>query len=104
MKWGVHKAIGIQNRKIRLMKKSSKQSMKAAKLTRKANKAMSKGNMDAYTKYSKLSYKKLKSSSSIQKKLIRGEKYVNKMKKKISKIPKEELDSGYEFCKKLLTM
>lgn len=104
MKWGVRRSIRKINRKGKLESKSSKLALKGNRLQYKASKKMKKGDISGYSRLAKKSYKKIKKSEKIRKKIGSDTRYVTRMRTKISEIPQNELDAGYEFCKELLKM
>jgi len=87
----------------RLTKKAEKYNYKSAKKKIKADRiSKSVGYGKKAMKYSVKSDKVAAKAAKTRKKLARNEAYIERMKTKVSKIPKEDIDAGYAFCKELL--
>lgn len=87
----------------RLRKKAEKYNYKSAQKQIEANRiSKTTGYGKKAMKYSVKSDKVAAKAAKARKKLASNEAYIQKMKTKISKIPKEDLDKGYAFCKELL--
>lgn len=92
--------------------KRSNLERKAAKLEYMAAKNKKKGEMISKStgyghksmKYLNESNKYAKKAAKARRKFANDRAYIEKMKRKVSGIPKSELDSGYEFCKAVFNL